>query len=404
MGETHRNTEPERGSVGAAEPQWIDDLTDTGEPRLSSVGRPPRQPVVIAAVAGIIALAALLLALTGSVDIEAAEPPTSDAAPTIRRTAPPVSGTTTSVTTTTTIPAAPVLAASPVAWRQGLAIAFVDQENVLQLIDMADGRSIVGNQWATFAWPPLPDELQLIGAPNRSFAIDPRAPGDSGRISTTVHTVRLAEDADSFGFFSTTEQGYEFFIGSQWGPAQNGLAVAPDHASVFPVHKRGIVVSQQDGSSQILTLEGLVDLPTRLGRIVSASADQLLGVHCDDLGRCLGRLTNWDVEDELRVPIEVAANNLVSLSPDGGYILSASTTTWGVYDIAAGTFAAGDPRVQPRDAVAWTPDGSHVAWVERGVIVTVEATEPVAFEVPLAELDEDRVVGAGAELRIVSLF
>jgi len=168
---------------------------------------------------------------------------------------------------------------------------------------------------------------------------------------------------------------------------------------------RGIIVSEPDGSSQVLTTRGLEQLPTRLGRVVDATADRMLGVHCDDLGRCVGRLMDWDLGNEIEIPVAFAANNTVSLSPNGRHLLSANTSEWGVYDIETGGFAVGDPRVVPQNSVAWTPDGARVVWVERGVVVTASADRDlVAFAVPSIDLDADRRVADRGDMRIVSLF
>jgi hypothetical protein len=402
MGETRRENGRSIVGVSTRDPEWVELSTD---PTVGPVTRaePAARPwVVLAAVVGAIAAVVALLGLTGAVEIE----PPPEAAPVdpIVRTPTTRSPAPTAAPTTTEVPP-PDLGPAPAEWLDGLALAFVDDNEELQLFDLATGSSVVGNQWAEFAWPPLPDSVRLLGAPNRSFAIDPSAPTDSGRISTTVHTVRLSEQNDQFGFFSESEDGFQFFVGSQWGPAQNGLATAPVRAQVFAVPGRGIIVSEPDGSSQVLTTRGLEQLPTRLGRVVDATADRMLGVHCDDLGRCVGRLMDWDLGNEIEIPVAFAANNTVSLSPNGRHLLSANTSEWGVYDIETGGFAVGDPRVVPQNSVAWTPDGARVVWVERGVVVTASADRDlVAFAVPSIDLDADRRVADRGDMRIVSLF
>ncbi len=406
MGESRRERARREASVSTRGPEWVEGPVDASVAPVSRRDTTSSPWLVVAAIAGALTAVVALLALTGSVELE----PVPEVAATIdpiRRT--PTSAPTTTAapaaSSTTTAPPPPQLGPAPTDWLEGLALAFVDDQEELQLFDMASGASVVGNQWATFAWPPLPDAVRILGAPNRSFAIDPSAPTDSGRISTTVHTVRLSEQNDQFGFFSETADGFEFFVGSQWGPAQNGLATAPLRAQVFPVPGRGIVLSEPDGSSQVLTVRGLEDLPTRLGRVVAATDDRLLGVHCDDLGRCVGRLVDWDLGNEVVVPVAFAANNLVSLSPNGRHLLSASTSEWGIYDIETGGFATGDPRVVPQGSVAWTIDGGRVVWVERGVVAMAAVDRDlVAFRVPGVELDPARTVADRGDMRIVSLF
>jgi|GEM_PF-6940739 len=270
----------------------------------------------------------------------------------------------------TAVPIIDQLPTTPDALLDGLVIAWVDDVRQLQLQRLGDGEALDVSRLARTNIPPLPERVYLIGAENSTWLIDLEVPENSGELSNTVRMVRLGQDLDSYAFISSNEGAdTEFFVGSLWGPAATGTATAPASAAVLTVPRRGVVVATQAAQSSVLFGDGLERLPTRLGRIVAAGKSLVVGIFCDDLGRCIGRVANWDGSNEREIRADALGSPVVRISPDERFIVTTGGETWTVYDLWEGSVSSWTSALLPNETLSWAPDSTSVFWVDDGLLV-----------------------------------
>lgn len=370
---------------GAPEPgplvvEWVPHSSD--EPELA-IEIDSRQSSSIVRMVAILALGIAAIGLfvaglesesTRSARDEASDDPAPEAAPVTPPSSLPI--------VVDEIPAIDQLDSAPLDWAANQVIALVDESGQLRVRALDTGEDLDVGVLAATNLPPLADHVHLLGAPGSTWLLDLEEPERSGKLSNTVRIVRLGTGLDSYGFSSPTDVGtIEFFLGSLWGPAMNGLAEVDADATVFYVPGRGIIASRRDGASSVLGASGFEPMPPRLGRIVAATPTHVAGIHCDDLGRCVGRVARWDGTDEHQVDAGLLALPLVRLAPDGRSVLAAGASLWNLIDVNSGAIARWDIRVPPNDSLVWSQDSSTVFFVADGSVVAIR---PLDLDRPVA--------------------
>ncbi|MGI9605590.1 MAG: hypothetical protein ACR2P0_05575 [Acidimicrobiales bacterium] len=297
----------------------------------------------------------------------------------------------TTAATTTTLPGVP-LPPAPLELVEGFGVAWVGVGGELVMHRLDTGDRIETPSWSDVPWPPLPADVRLLGSHNQTFVVDPAEPSRSGRIARTVRVVRFGEGLDSYGFITTGEGGgSEFYAGSLWGAAGDGLAATDERTTVITIADRGVIVSAPDATSSYLTLRGFVEFPSRLGRVVVATSDAVGGVHCDGFTRCEGRIAGWDGSEEVTVPANLLRSPVLALSPDRTRLFSGDDDRWRIRELDAATSltVSGDGAA-PSSFVAWSEDSAFVAWVEDDRVVIADASTGVQTATAMAFVDEDR--------------
>lgn len=290
----------------------------------------------------------------------------------------------------------------PDSWVEGQVLTWIDASGQLQLRSLETGEVIGVNTLASATLPPLPEHVHLLGSENSTWLLDLKVPARSGKLSNTVRMVRLGSGLDSYGFSSTGENGQtEFFVGSLWGPAMNGLAEVDARHDVFYVPKTGIIVASQDAKSSTVVGSGLEALPSRLGRIVAASPERVAGIHCDDLGRCVGRIARWDGSDEVQVDAAALSLPVVRMSPDSRYVLSGGGSSWNLLDLEVGSMNSWETRFSANDSLVWSPDSSTVFFIADGALLALRVTDPT---VPIARVRRVGDIEARLERSDVAVF
>lgn len=354
-------------TVTANRLEWIDvDSDRLADPRAA---RP--NVVVLTCVVVLVTAAVGLLILAGGADVERVADPAADAS--ANRSSPAVRA--------TGLQIAPVgrpidgLVETPSDRLAGLARVSIGDDRRLVVRRLDDGTDLAVATHSTVG-PPLPATIALLGAPNSTWLVDLEDIGRSGEISNTVRLVRLGDGVDSYGFVSTREGGEtDFFVGSFWGPAASGLDELDESTGVFHVADTGIIASTTSGRSSVLRPGGFEPLPSRLGRIVAASPMWIVGVHCDAVGRCVGRIASWDGLDEREVDAELLVRPVVTLSPDGRHLVTGGMGRWDLLDLESGRHTTMESPLAPDGPVAWAPDSSGVFFVVDGVLVTMHVDE-----------------------------
>ncbi len=289
------------------------------------------------------------------------------------------------------------LASAPTEWVTDMVIAFVDDAGRLRVRSLDTSEDLDVGVMATTNLPPLADHVHLLGAPGATWLLDLEEPERSGKLSNTVRMVRFGSGLDSYGFSSTRDDGtIEFFLGSLWGPAMNGLAEVEASSAVFYVPGTGIIAAGRDGTSSVLRGSGFEPMPSRLGRVVAATRSHVAGIHCDDLGRCVGRFAKWDGADERQVEADLLAMPFVRISPDGRSVLTAGVSSWHLIDVESGTSVRWDLRLVPDDSLVWSDDSSTVFLVADGSLVAIRPADqgpPVALVRSAYPID-DRLAGS----------
>ena len=338
-------------------------------------GQPPqnRFPALLGA-ALIVAVGAVLFFLSAQSESPAqGDPPNlaQDVAPT---SAPPPASSTTEAPTTTT-PEAPSfdldqLPDAPVEWIAGTSVAWVG-EGDLNLRSLFTGEDVEFDATPRIQIPPLLDSVALLGAPNQSFAISTTDPGESGLISQSFQTVRLANGVSTFGFLQNRENGEAMFsTGTLWGPSIAPLYDVASDASIHVVQSRGFAIAYPDGTSELIVGASVDEAPSRLGRIVAASTDRLAGIHCDGVGVCIGRITTWEGDQEREVDAQLLAGPIVRLL-DGseaifGWSRNGATMLSSLGDRA---WVGGPPM---NETVIWDAPSGLLFWVYDDALLVID--------------------------------
>ncbi len=256
----------------------------------------------------------------------------------------------------------------------GLVIAWIRDNDELQVRRLDSGEPLPVSVLAKHDLPPLPKHIRLIGGRNATWLIDLLEPEKSGKLSNTVQMVRLDSTLDSYGFISETEDGpTDFFVGSLWGPSMNGTAQTPKSWDILPVAGAGIVVSSPTAQSSSIRGSGLEQLPRSVGRAVAATPDHVVGVACDNRLQCMGAVSRWDgSEQELFDANALVRAATIRLSPDGARLLSVVGEEWTLIDLASNTSMTWTQPLAVDDSISWTPDSRAVTWVVAETLVAVD--------------------------------
>ena len=276
------------------------------------------------------------------------------------------------------------LPSTPLEWLADRMLVSVDGEGRLRLRRLDRGVDITAGTHSSVV-PPLPEHVLLLGAPNRTWLVDTERLERSGELSNTVRLVRLGEGLDSFGFISTgADDRTEFFVGSFWGPAASGLDAVDGSTDVITVADAGIIAADAAGTSAVLRPTGFESLSARFGRVVAASPTTIAGIHCDAAGRCVGRVGSWDGDAEQQVDAELLARPVVTISPDGRYLVSGGTSTWDVLDLEDGARRSFESAVDVDGPTAWAPDSTGLFLVADSSVLALLMGEP---DVGLSRVD-----------------
>ena len=246
-------------------------------------------------------------------------------------------------------------------WLDGYLVVWAQGRGALRVAVASTGEELTTERWSTLPWP-LSPEATIFSASNSTWVLDPNNVAASGQLSNGVQLTRLGADLDSYSFTTTTDTVHDFFVGSLWGPAGEGLAQAPASSEIFSVQNRGVVVGHVNGSSSILDKDGFRNLPSRLGRVVAAASDHVVGLHCDDLGRCVGRVQDWEGESEQQLPAATTGLPNVHLSPDGSVLSTNDSTGWTLTTLADGVSVQRETRTGPTTEAQWSSDGTMLSW------------------------------------------
>lgn len=261
----------------------------------------------------------------------------------------------------------------PAAWIDGLTLAWVSSDG-LHIRDMATGGEVDLSGTPQVQIPPLPEDVVIVSATNESWAVVTDNVGGSGIISNTFETVRLADGVAAFGFVErNADDTATVFTGTLWGPSIRPILDVDDESTVFTAAGRGIVVSSPDGSGEIITMGEARPTPSRLGRVVGASPSHLAGVHCDAVGVCTGRLTDWSGDEVAVVSAEVLADGVVRLAPGGDVAV--------VWDGDEITLLGPDFQrswtIEPgfNDSFVWDATTDRLLWVVDGQLLMLDPGE-----------------------------
>lgn len=259
---------------------------------------------------------------------------------------------------------------------EGLVIAWVRDDDQLELRSLETGVALPVATLAQHDVPPLPEHIQLIGGENATWLIDLLEPARSGKLSNSVRMVRLGSELDSYGFISENEEApTDFFVGSLWGPAMNGTAQAPKSWTILPVPGAGIVVSSPTAESSVVRGGGFEALPRSVGRAIAASPDHIAGVACDNRLECVGSVSRWDGSEQQIIDANALSNDaIVRISPDGRLLLSVQGTRWSLFDLEGNSSHFWTERLAVDDTITWTPDSRALVWVAEGTLVSLDVT------------------------------
>ncbi len=259
---------------------------------------------------------------------------------------------------------------------EGLVIAWVRDDDQLELRSLETGAALPVARLAQHDVPPLPEHIQLIGGENATWLIDLLEPERSGKLSNSVRMVRLGSELDSYAFISENEDApTDFFVGSLWGPAMNGTAQAPKSWTILPVAGAGIIVSSPTAESSIVEGGGFEALPRSVGRAIAASPEHIAGVACDNRLECVGSVSRWDGSDQQIVDANALSNDaIVRISPDGRLLLSVQGTRWSLFDLEGNSSHFWTERLAVDDTITWTPDSRALVWVAEGTLVSLDVT------------------------------
>lgn len=295
------------------------------------------------------------------------------------------------------------LPTTPEEWLAGQVLVWVDENENLRARRLDNGVDLPVSVLAQTNLPPLPDHVHLVGAENATWLFDLEEPERSGKLSNSVRMVRLGTGLDSYGFSSTNDAGAtEFFVGSLWGPAMNGLAEVDSTTTVLSVPGTGIISSGRDATSAVLRGSGFEALPSRLGRIVAASASRVLGIHCDDLGRCVGRIAAWDGSDEQQIDASLLTSPVVRISPDSRFIVAGGGSALHVIDLESGSQESWPLEISPDASLTWASDSRTVFFLVEGSLVAVRVGEPVLSVSRVRSAGPVGEMLAGADVLIIA--
>lgn len=270
------------------------------------------------------------------------------------------------------------LASAPEEWLAGHVFAWVNAQGELQARALATGTDLPVSVFAETNTPPLPEHVHLLGGENSTWLLDLEAPERSGEFSKTVRIVRLGRGAGSYGFSSIDDDGTTgFFVGTLWGPAKNGLAEVDAQSKVISVPSTGFVVASANGDSSVLRDGAFEPASSRLGRVVAASPSLLAGIHCDAVGRCVGRVADWAGTNEKIVDASVLAEPIVRISPNGRYIMSGGGgSSWHLVDLEEATQHTWPLGLVPDDSLQWSPDSTTAYFLSETTLVAIRVDGP----------------------------
>ncbi|MDW3179493.1 MAG: hypothetical protein R8J94_19030 [Acidimicrobiia bacterium] len=361
------------GTDPATALEWIADIEDAGAAS-APMHEPSNRRTFVASVIAIIIISGLFVVAFGSdssSDESVAQTPNSIDADPI----------TPDVPITPDAEEQPLidqLASAPEEWLAGHVLAWVNAQGELQARQLATGSDLPVSVFAQTNTPPLPEHIHLLGGENSTWLLDLESPERSGEFSNTVRIVRLGSGAGRYGFSSIDEGGATgFFVGTLWGPAKNGLAEVDAQTNVISVPATGFVVASANGDSSALRDGAFEPVSSRLGRVVAASPSLLAGIHCDAVGRCVGRVAEWDGTNERVVDAAVLAEPIVRISPNGRYIMSGGGgSIWHLVDLAEGTHLTWPLGLVPDDSLQWSPDSSTAFFLNESSLVAVRIDGP----------------------------
>lgn len=385
-------------SVATSEPiAWIDH--DAAE-QASSHSTPTTRSNLIRLALGLCAfglVASLLASAFGRTEERAADPIGEvDPGPT---TAPVVAPPTTSIPEAALLDQLPSTADEIV---DDQVLVWIDGDGMLRARRLLDGAELELSVLAENNLPPLPEHIHLLGATNGTWLLDLLEPERSGKLSNTVRMVRFGDRLDSYGFSSVDESGTtEFFVGSLWGPAMNGLAEVDASTAVFFVPRAGIISSGRDATSQVLRGSGFEPMPSRLGRIVAASRGLVAGIHCDDLGRCVGRVSSWDGAGEVQVDATTLSAPVVRISPDERFIIATGGSTLSLIDLESGSQRQWSIGLDIDDSLVWSTDSSTAFAIVDDAVVALQVT---TRELSLSQVRSSGAIDSRLEGADVAVF
>lgn len=257
-----------------------------------------------------------------------------------------------------------VVTTAPDEWLEDYVLAWATSTDSMQVANALDGTEIETQRWSTLVWPISPD-ASFFGTRNNSWVVDPTDISQSGQLANTAQLVRLGPKLDRYAFVTSAAEKTEFYVGSLWGAAGTGLTDAPVSSAILAVPDRGVVIANVDGTSRVIDKDGVRDLPSRLGRVVTASRSHIVGSFCDDLARCIGRIQDWDGGNERQVDAGLVTAPSVHLSPDGSILSSSDSTSWTITTFdPGGRPVVQTTRISPTTDAVWSSDGQALLWLE----------------------------------------
>ncbi len=207
------------------------------------------------------------------------------------------------------------------------------------------------------------DELssfELLSDGDNTYGI---SKGDSLTVHRFSNSGRLVPTIDD-GLFSVTsdpaEEWERLFVATSAGFFMADLEV-PVGSTYVNIDGLGTLVSPPSGGTFLAGISGYE--PYSDHRVVAGTATHQVEIRCDQTLECHPHLINRETGDWEQVPDEFAGDTgIVSVSPDGRWILRTGSDDDVAFDADTGGFARLDGR--PKGPVVWAPDASFAVWFD----------------------------------------
>lgn len=231
----------------------------------------------------------------------------------------------------------------------------------------------------------------LISDGARTWAIDDGDPQLAYIVSNRFEVV-ATELSGNLAFIRKEKGRVEIGL-TAYGGRQSGVQI-PRLSDVVTVAGRGLLVAPATGGTYVVDPTGEL---RRLNedRIVSAGLDSEVYQRCDEVLSCETYALITDTDGQrVTAPLDLAADNMVTISPDGAYVVGLDGDDRALSMISTETGDVVNFGEQTVLATGWAPDSSFLAVAVPGSLHIISAAdgEMVSIALPSDPVSESLLV------------